>query len=313
MNRLKILSWKDARPTFYQLWWQPFVEPYFDLVWLDDAPTGHSPRDSVVMIRPYIDGWQEKIAQYQSQGFKIIFEDLWELPVDSTIVDGVLTLRSKNFFRINESLYWQYLNFNQYQPTGQKTKKFLMLMRLKKPHRDRIYQQLNSILDQSIYSYVACKKLIETDILDSDPNWQRHFVPGWYNSTHFSVVAESSMRPSTFVTEKTYKPLAYYHPFVVFGTLGTLAHVRSQGFETFNHVIDESYDLEPLEAHRFMQVQNIVFDLVEQLEKDSTLFQDPVTQQKLQHNHATFFNATLTEQLFCNDILPQILNFIEAS
>jgi lipopolysaccharide transport system ATP-binding protein len=36
------------------------------------------------------------------EGYKIIFEDLWELPIDSTIIDGVMTLRSKNFFRINE-------------------------------------------------------------------------------------------------------------------------------------------------------------------------------------------------------------------
>jgi hypothetical protein len=312
MSRLKILSWKDAQPTFYQLWWQPFVEPYFELIWLDNNTNNYNPKNSVVIIRrPYINNWQQKITDYRNQGYKVIFDDLWELPVDSTITDGVMTLRSKNFFRINECLWWQYLNFDQYCPSLQKSKKFLLLMRLIKTHRDRIYQRFAPILNQSVYSYVARGKLLENDAPELNINWQRHFDPTWYNSTYFSVVAESLMQPMTFVTEKTYKPLAYYHPFVVFGTSGTLAHVRGQGFETFGHIIDESYDSELIVNRRFNQVCNIVFDLVKQLENDANLFQDPITQQKLQHNHATFFNTTLAKQMFCDDIFTQILNFIE--
>jgi hypothetical protein len=121
------------------------------------------------------------------------------------------------------------------------------------------------------------------------------------------------MQKSTFVTEKTYKPLAYYHPFVVAGSMGTLAHVHNQGFETFSHIIDESYDFEPNNTKRLTQVCNIIFDLVKQLEKNSMLFQDPLTQQKLQHNHNTFFNCSVVEKLFCDDILTQILNFVETS
>jgi hypothetical protein len=313
MSRLKILSWKDSRPTFYQLWWLPFIEPYFELIWLDDHTINHNPDNSIVMISRYADNWQQKIEQYQAQGYKIIFEDLWELPIDSTIINGVMTLRSKNFLRINECLWWQYLNFDQYCPSLQKSKKFLLLMRLERAHRNLIYQRFAPILNQSVYSYVARGKLLENDVPESDANWQRHFNPTWYNSTHFSVVAESSMQPTTFVTEKTYKPLAYYHPFVVFGTPGTLAHVRDQGFETFGHIIDESYDSELTVNRRFNQVCNIVFDLVKQLENDANLFQDPITQQKLQHNHATFFNITLAKQMFFDDILTQILNFVETS
>lgn len=313
MNRLKILSYKDARPTFYQLWWQPFIEPYFELIWLDNNTNKYDPKDCVVIIRPCVDNWQQKIIDYRARGYKVIFDDLWEWPVDSTVVDGVMTLRSKNFFRINECLWWRYLNFDTYCPSLQKTKKFLLLMRLVHAHRDRIYRHFAPILDQSIYSYVGRGRVINNDISESDSNWQRFFNPIWYDSTYFSVVAETSMQWSTFVTEKTYKPLAYYHPFVVFGTPRTLSHVRDQGFETFDHVIDESYDLEPIESIRFNQVRDIVFDLVKQLENDTTLFQDPMTQQKLQHNHATFFNTTLAKQLFCDDILTQILNFAETS
>jgi hypothetical protein len=313
MSKIKLLSWKAARPTFYQTFWQPFMDPYFDLIWLDNEPTNHNPKDSVVIIRPYIDDWQEKIIQYRAQGYKVILEDLWELPIDSTIDNNTLTLRSKNFFRINENLWWQSLNFDQYVPTVEKTKKFLMLMRLHKPHRDKVYRYLVPILSQSIYSYVDRGKKLASDIEESDPNWQRHFDPSWYDSTHFSVVVETLIDSITFVTEKTYKPLAYYHPFVVVGPSGTLAHIHNQGFETFSHIINESYDLEQDSAQRLVQVCDIVFDLVEQLEKNSMLFQDPLTQQKLQHNHNTFFNRSLVEKLFCDDILTQILNFIETT
>jgi hypothetical protein len=99
---------------------------------------------------------------------------------------------------------------------------------------------------------------------------------------------------------------------VVVGSPGTLAHVHDQGFETFDHIIDESYDFEQDATQRLMQVCNIVFDLTKQLEKNSMLFQDLLTQQKLQHNHNTFFNQNLVKKLFCDDILTQILNFVEA-
>lgn len=313
MSKIKILSWKEAQPTFYKMWWQPLLTKYFDLVWLDDTSTYHSPKDSLVIVRPFIHDWQEKISQYRTQGYKVIFDDLWERPFDSVVVDEVMTLRSKNFFRLNESLWWKYLNFDQYSPTLTKTKKFLLLMRLSRPHRDHIYRQLTPILNQAIYSYVAQGKTLESDINHSDPNWQRHFDSAWYDSTDFSIVAETSMKAPTFVTEKSYKPIAYYHPFVVFGTPGTLAHVRDQGFETFNHMIDERYDSEQNESQRFKQVRSIVFDLVAQIEKNPKLFQDPLTQKKLHHNHNTFFNFALVEKLFYDDILTQIFNFVESS
>lgn len=313
MTRLNILSWKDARPTFFQSWWQSFLQPWFDTVWIDGDNFDHNLKQSLVIIRPYLDNWQQKVTSYRDQGYKVIVEDLWEYPFESTIIDGIMTLRSQNFFRINECLWYKYLNFDQYYPSDQKSKMFLLLMRLKKHHRDKIYKNFSSILHQGLYSYTDIGKFIEDDIDQSDNNWQRHFNPKWYNSTHFSIVAETSMQPMTFVTEKTYKPLAYYHPFVVFGAPGTLAHLHNQGFETFEHLIDESYDLEKTMLKRFDMVCNLVFDIVKQLESNANLFQDSLTQQKLIYNHHTFFDTALVQQLFCDDILTQILNFVETS
>jgi hypothetical protein len=148
----------------------------------------------------------------------------------------------------------------------------------------------------------------------NNPEWQRHFNPAWYNDTKFSVVVESvNEEKAAWVTEKTYKPLAYFHPFVVHGTAGTLAHVRSQGFETFDHVIDESYDSEMSPVLRFNKVCKIIEELTEQFCKGVDIFSDQETQQKLQHNHNKFFNVQDVHTGFYNDIIFPLINFVKSA
>ena len=45
-----------------------------------------------------------------------------------------------------------------------------------------------------------------------------------------------------FITEKTYKPLMYGHPFMVIGNMDTNTILREQGFETFEKEVDIHYD-----------------------------------------------------------------------
>ena len=44
------------------------------------------------------------------------------------------------------------------------------------------------------------------------------------------------------LTEKIYKPIAYRTPFIVAGSVATLKHLRSLGYETFPEMFDETYD-----------------------------------------------------------------------
>jgi hypothetical protein len=46
------------------------------------------------------------------------------------------------------------------------------------------------------------------------------------------------------LTEKSLRPIACGRPFMLAATPGSLAYLRSYGFETFSRLIDESYDLE---------------------------------------------------------------------
>jgi hypothetical protein len=73
-----------------------------------------------------------------------------------------------------------------------------------------------------------------------------------YDDSWFSVVTETEMRPRpTRITEKILKPLVNFQPLIVFGNPGSLKMVREYGFETFDNVIDESYDEELDPRRRF--------------------------------------------------------------
>jgi hypothetical protein len=45
------------------------------------------------------------------------------------------------------------------------------------------------------------------------------------------------------LTEKTLRPIACGKPFILASTVGSLQYLKNYGFETFDGLIDESYDL----------------------------------------------------------------------
>jgi hypothetical protein len=60
-----------------------------------------------------------------------------------------------------------------------------------------------------------------------------------------SVISEAShgdQEGTCFISEKTFKPIACNHPFIIFGNKGSLAALRSLGYKTFHPYIDETYD-----------------------------------------------------------------------
>jgi len=68
--------------------------------------------------------------------------------------------------------------------------------------------------------------------------------PVAYIDTYFSVVTETIFDyPYTFRTEKIWKPMIMCHPFVAAANRGYYRDLHSAGFQTFGHLIDESFDL----------------------------------------------------------------------
>jgi hypothetical protein len=188
-------------------------------------------------------------------------------------------------------------------------------------HRDQIVQDLALELTSAVWSYASTGRVLQPE---PDPlkEWVHHFDGTWYDSTAFSVVVESYMRsdswvrspvvPSyrTEVSEKLFKPCMFYHPIVVYGSLGTLEYLHREGFETFDNLWDESYDLIDVDQQRHDAVTSLILSNVQRFQAGD-LGIDSLTQQKLEHNHARVFDRDLVLQRFEREIIGDLQRFLE--
>lgn len=86
--------------------------------------------------------------------------------------------------------------------------------------------------------------------------------PRAYIDSYFSLVTETVFNHTcSFLTEKTWKPMIMCHPFVIAANPGFYRDLRRKGFQTFSHVIDESFDLIENEQDRARRIVEIVQDI----------------------------------------------------
>ncbi|MBC8421788.1 MAG: hypothetical protein H8E03_00050 [Pelagibacteraceae bacterium] len=78
-----------------------------------------------------------------------------------------------------------------------------------------------------------------------------------YKNSYISLVTETFFYEDDYIiTEKVYKPIIHYHPFLIMGSPYTLKHMKKLGFKTFDNWWDESYDDELDNDKRFERVLN---------------------------------------------------------
>jgi hypothetical protein len=75
--------------------------------------------------------------------------------------------------------------------------------------------------------------------------------------THF----DADQSGGAFLTEKTFKPIKHGQPFVIVGGPGSLQVLRDLGYRTFDHAIDNSYDLELDNTQRWLKLLNAIKQL----------------------------------------------------
>lgn len=146
---------------------------------------------------------------------------------------------------------------------------------------DTLYEYLKNYFQEPISSMMVRGK----DILDKLPinldamdNWLNPAVQtqddivNYIHSSFFSLVTETfysynksgfifrswGNRENTFLTEKTYRCMAYKHPFILLTLPKTLDVLKELGYKTFDGIIDESYDKEEDDTLRFLKVLNEV-------------------------------------------------------
>jgi hypothetical protein len=103
---------------------------------------------------------------------------------------------------------------------------------------------------------------------DSDHNDHSHLVLEHYTESYCSIVLETHVDADrtggSFLTEKTFKAIKHGHPFVIVGTAGSLAQLKSLGYRTFDHAIDPSYDSIVDTTKRWLRIVEIITDLKSQ-------------------------------------------------
>ena len=186
-----------------------------------------------------------------------------------------------NLFEM-QSLHEIKRQLNEYT-TGLEKKKFVCLNRLTKPHRAYTMLKIieNNLLSECHWSFfnhgnsITVNEIIELlkhplflqksnfDVdtvkdlseyvpysADNNANAEKGIVPeqllcDMYRNSDFMVVTETIYESSegTFLTEKTFKPIANCVPFVICGQPGSIQKLRDRGYDTFDYLIDHSYDL----------------------------------------------------------------------
>lgn len=293
--------------SFNADWLAPTVNQYLEFVPWDSQKT-YAPGTLFYMNSSEFSqpAGYDFCDQLNNQGFRVIVDNLWE--VNPGPIPGALRICCDRWFWYNESLWYQHLALDQYQPQRDFQYRALMPMNRRKPHRDDFAKRIS--LDNMLWSYVEAGRQLPNDKDMTDWNTQRYMNPQWYDSTYLSMVVETIVRPGSkytpvFVTEKTMKPVAFQHPFVVYGNRGTLRTLREWGFETWNHLWDESYDeIVAPEARR-----DAVINVINNIEIQN---HSAYTQEKLTHNKNRFFDRDLVIQGIKKEIMEPIVEYAES-
>lgn len=135
----------------------------------------------------------------------------------------------------------------------------------------------------------------EPMILDLDPSDFsqdniNHTTISHYEQTYFSVIGEANVT-TRFVTEKIYKPIYNFHPFIIIGAPRILEYLKSKGYLTFEEMFDESYDLESNPVKRI----NMVISEIEKFTNRNTYEKQLLLEKikyKLIHNREHYIKIT---------------------
>ena len=229
---------------------------------------------------------------------------------------GVTIQATPYWYWIMDQINYSHHGYENYQPEPTNEYKFFMQMQMDRSDRDRLFEKLTPFLNDALYSYRNRGFFLPNDYT-GDGNWQRYMNFDWINQTCFSLTVETymdeavnwgislTMNDNWFLCEKAYKAIAAHHPFLLASTPTNLVYLRSQGFETFPELWDESYDHEP----DFERRTDFLVDIVKNFDKRS--WDQRIVKEKLEHNRARFFDRALTKK-FCQDtIIDPVLRFAE--
>ena len=262
-----------------------------------DSDRDYDPKSTIFVTNCLTnDSWADDLV---AQGHAVVIDNLWETPRPR---EGMLCLTCDKWFWYHE--YWYNLkhHLHHYRRTPNIKYQGFMPMRLKRDSRNRVLAWLDQELSNLLWSYPGQCLPGDAHGPDGLP-LDRHFNPDWYDSSVFSIVVETSFTDLR-ITEKTFKPLCFQHPFLIVGAPGVLRILREWGFATFDNVFDENYD----QLSDFDSRMRII---KENVRRQIDIANDSETLQRIQHNHQRFYDDSLVLQGFYTDIVCRLLDFID--
>jgi hypothetical protein len=293
MKKIKLIIRQNEFTSFTSYYLKDFWRRWFDIECFDASKTYDNNTLFAIGCANVHDDYSKKL---QTQNRKIIIDNLWEIPQGQ---DEIYCITHPYWFRLNESLWWRALNYHQYRPNKKHQYLALMPMNGSKPYRDVLFEIMEPLLEQFLWSYRGQRLPNDGDYNHGE--WQRYMNPDWYDSCYCSVVAETQVDHS-WITEKSCKPLAYFHPALILSGRGQLQELKKLGFATFDNIFDESYDNE-------INLEKRCRLIFENLKLTRNLKYDPETQRRLQHNHAHFFDRALVESIIEKEIVFPLLEY----
>lgn len=105
---------------------------------------------------------------------------------------------------------------------------------------------------------------IDKNVLDETCVGVANDVSKYYSETYFSLVSETyfyespELENGIFLSEKTFKPMVYKHPFIIIGPPHLIATLNELGYKTFSPFIHEEYDSEINHSKRLLMILNEV-------------------------------------------------------
>lgn len=121
----------------------------------------------------------------------------------------------------------------------------------------------------------------------------------YYNSYCHLVIEtlfDADQSGGAFLSEKTYKAIKFGQPFVIIGTAHSLSTLRQQGYRTFDHAIDNSYDEITDNTKRWLAIRKSILEI--QSQNMHEWFQQCLPD--IKHNQDTFhkiFSASLHDMI----------------
>lgn len=279
----------------------------FDVVFYDPSSTYN--KCDIFLFGANLEYKTNYVLSHQllHEGFKVVYEQLHDSNKKMDYPDGSIMLRHVDWFWANEYYVNLRLGYMDYVPNRTYKYKSLMAAFNKNPPRDKIFKIFSDELPNMIYGYNKNPSLPYDN--ENFEMWDRYFNPYWYDNTCFTTVLETRIIETPvddflFITEKSYKPFAFKHPFISISQPGAVSHLKDIGFVTYDNLFDEAY-------LNFVDLRERIVDVYSQVKQFVIKPYDDLTLEKIDHNYNLFYNKQRVDQIVNEAIINPIMEYAE--